>query len=366
MKTKNFSTILIFILTLSALSFSLFFLNTSYGSEKNESVYEKIEKKERITYLVIGDSIGRGSGAETPNGRWFKQLEKKMSQQHGVSMKGDFLVQSGATSLEGLYKLQNERIMDQVNLIFIVFGENDRKYMNERDFGILYESLIRQSKAKYPAAEIITITESCLTFEDFANKIQDLSSHYGASNADMRPVFKNSGKSNQELTRDNVHPNGQGYSLYSDTLYHLLKNNKKNNKTIAQLNKPISPEARELKLKVNSRYRQQNGLYPKNGYLTSKKAGSSAEYEFTGNLVGVKLLRGPDGGYVNVYVDNIFVAKMNTWWPFKRERIQYIANGLSDGPHTVRFEVTGEKPSANKSRDAYFRVSSILSGSYEK
>ncbi|WP_180955336.1 SGNH/GDSL hydrolase family protein [Peribacillus deserti] len=364
MNTKNFSTFLIVTLTLLAVSTSLFFLTTSYGSEKNESVYQKINKEDRITYLVIGDSIGRGSGAETPDKRWFSLLETKMKQHHGVHMKGTYLVQSGATALEGLYKLQNEKTLDQVQLIFIVFGENDRKYMTERDFGILYESLIRQSKAKYPAAEIITITESSLTFNNFAEKIKTISSHYKASNADMRPVFENSGKTIKELTRDQIHPNGAGYSLYADTLYQLIEKNRKSGKTIAQLETPINPESEDLLLHQNRNITSEKGFYYKNGFQTSNKAGSSVEYQFNGNLIGVKLLRGPDGGFVDVYIDGKFTAKMNTWWPFYRERIQYIKNGLAEGSHTIRFEVTGEKAASNQTDSAYFRVSSLLTGNF--
>ncbi|WP_409288777.1 GDSL-type esterase/lipase family protein [Peribacillus sp. SCS-37] len=335
------------------------FLNSSYGEEDNLSIYEKMEREEPLHYLVIGDSIGRGSGAETYSRRWFKQLEKEVYKKHGSKMTGSFLVQSGATSLEGLYKLQYQKVQGPIDLAFIVFGENDRKYMNADSFGRLYESVIRKVKVQYPSAEIVTITESCLEFPDFARRIDDLSKHYQTAHIDMRPVFSNSGYRESELTADGVHPTGQGYRLYAEAINQALNANLKMKKQPARSAAPLYPDS-DLILASSTNEMTQKGFFFSNGYYTGAKKGSVLETSFTGTLLGVKMLRSPDGGIVDVYIDGKRSASLSTWWPFKRERIIYIADHLSPGRHTVSFKATGQKSASNKTDASVIRIGSII------
>ncbi|WP_409298239.1 GDSL-type esterase/lipase family protein [Peribacillus sp. SCS-26] len=335
------------------------FLKPSYGEEDKLSIYEKMERQEPVHYLVIGDSIGRGSGAETYSRRWFKQLEKKVYEEHGSEMTGSYLVQSGATSLEGLYKLQYQKVQGPIDLAFIVFGENDRKYMSADSFGRLYESVIRKVKVLYPYAEIVTITESCLEFPEFARKIDNLSKHYQTAHIDMRPVFSNSGYRESELTADGVHPTGKGYRLYAEAINQALNANLIMKKLPARSAAPLYPDS-DLILASSTSEMKQKGFYFSNGYYTGAEKGSTLETSFTGTLLGVKMLRSPDGGIVDVYIDGKRTASLSTWWPFKRDRIIYIADHLSPGRHTVSFKATGEKSAANKTDASVIRIGSII------
>ncbi|CAH0347359.1 SGNH/GDSL hydrolase family protein [Bacillus sp. CECT 9360] len=331
----------------------------TYGFDETLTVYEKISEKKPIRYTVIGDSIGRGSGAEAPEQRWFKVLESKMYAEQGIRMSGEYSVQSGATAFEGLYKLSQFKNAGKSDLVFIVFGENDRKYMEANDFSVLYESLIRKAKAVFPNAEIMTITESSLTYDSFAAEIEKLSAHYHASHLDMRSVFQETGIPAKELTKDLVHPNGRGYQLYADAIYRQLTHDAEQNKEITAIFESLNDQTFE-KFRTISSFKENQGFTMKNGYLTSSQKGSSLESEFHGEVLGVKLLRSPDGGEINVYIDRKFVTAISTWWPFERERYLYIASGLSDGPHTVRLEVSGGKSRNNVSENSIIQVASII------
>ncbi|WP_158555848.1 SGNH/GDSL hydrolase family protein [Peribacillus glennii] len=340
--------------------FTLQKANTTYGFDETLTVYEKVRDHKTVRYTVIGDSIGRGSGAETPGARWFKILERKM-QERGIRMSGEYIVQSGATAFEGLYRLSTLEKPGKSDLVFIVFGENDRKYMAANDFGIIYESLFRKAKAFYPNAEIMAITESSLSSGDFADEIEKISTHYQAAHIDMRSVFKNTGIPPEDLTRDLVHPNGRGYQLYADTIYRQLLINTKKEKEIAAIIEPFNGHLIETFRTVSS-FQTKEGFIWKNGYMTSERKGSYLESEFEGNILGVKLLRSPNGGEVKVYIDGEFVTAISTWWPFHRERQLYLASSLSEGKHTVRFEVSGNKPRHNTTGSSVIRISSIIEG----
>jgi lysophospholipase L1-like esterase len=352
----------IFTVTLLLLFSTIFILNTSgktYGYDESLNLYDKISQKKPIHYAIVGDSIGRGSGAETPGQRWFKILERKMYEDHGIRMFGEYTVQSGATAFEGINKLSLKQGNNAVDLVFIVFGENDRKYMKASDFSVLYESLIRKAKAVYPAAEILTVTESSLKYNDFATEISKISNHYNTAHIDMRPVFKSSGFSEKDLTTDLVHPNGKGYQLYSDTIYKALLSATTNKKEISAIEKSMNKDTYE-DYSTSSDFTKLKGFSFQHGYYSSNKKGSVLETNFKGNVLGVKLLRSPDGGMIDVYIDGQLHTTLNTWWPFPRERYIYITNGLSDKKHNVRFEFSESASRDSAALKHYARISSII------
>ncbi|WP_285766050.1 SGNH/GDSL hydrolase family protein [Peribacillus sp. SI8-4] len=347
------------IATILLISYILQKVPKTYGSDDSINVYQKFQSGQPIQYLVIGDSIGRGSGAENPSLTWFKQLEHKMNENDGSRMHGDYVVQSGSTAFEGLFKLSQRRVKEHKDLIFIVFGENDRKYMSIDDFAMTYEALIRKAKHLHPHAELFTITESSLKQDEFAVTIRRLSIHYGATNVDMRPVFKDSGYTEKQLTKDLVHPNGLGYKFYAETIYDRFQDNAKREKAVASLPSKLHDNA-ELHLTEIEHYETLKGFRPRGGYYTSSKKGSVIDFHFNGSILGVKLLRSPDGGEVNVWIDGNEVTTLNTWWPFARERYIYITNGLPPGTHTVRFEVAGKIKALDHGTLPSVRIASII------
>ena len=347
---------LVMIMTLSTLAF--FISNPFDSKSETQSLLDKLEDGQKIRYLVIGDSIGRGSGAETPNLTWFSQLENMIQKRYGSKMNGQYIVQSGATSFEGIYKLQTTNISPYTDLVFIVFGENDRKYMLKDDFAELYENLLRQAKMRAPYAKMITVIESSLPDEGFAQTILNISEHYKAVPVDMRPVFKSSPLSIQELTKDTVHPNGKGYQLYANEIF----------KTISSLEQTAEPATlppakwiqRDFQLKMNHQYIQNQGYLKQGEYLQSNKKSDKLVYQFNGSMVGASFLRGPDGGLADIYIDEQFHSTISTWWPFQKERYIYLANDLGEGTHNLSIVPTGTHSQNNSTQESYIRISGII------
>ena len=63
---------------------------------------------------------------------------------------------------------------------------------------------------------------------------------------------------------------------------------------------------------------------------------------------------------MNVYIDGEYVRTISTWWPFVRERHLYIASGLENGQHSVRFEAIGDVSSYNTSQKSMLQIISII------
>lgn len=269
------------------------------------------------------------------------------------------VVQSGATAFEGIYKLQRAPEPMGIDVIFIVFGENDRKYMNPEDFTLFYEKLIRNAKEAHKDAEIITFIESPLKQEPYADAIKRISVHYGAKYLDMRIPFQKSGMLTEKLTADMVHPNGNGYRLYANAVFELIKKNIRAEAEIAGFPKPLTQNdlfflAEKKTILTN------NGFHLENGSYVSKRTGDYLEYEFHGPILGVNVIRSEMGGMMNVYIDGEYARTMSTWWPIVRERHLYISSGLKNGPHTVRFEMIEDVSAKNTSQPSILQISSII------
>ncbi|WP_210365081.1 SGNH/GDSL hydrolase family protein [Bacillus sp. REN3] len=347
-----------FILAGTAIIFILIYQAKHFDS-KNLNIYEKIAEGDSYNYLIIGDSIGRGSGAEEKEMRWFNQLEAIIEEEYRSNGRRQSIVQSGATAFEGIYKLQHTHMTRSMDLIFIVFGENDRKYMDPEKFAFFYEKLIRNAKELHPDAELVTIIESPLRQEPYADSIKRLSIHYGAKYLDMRIPFKESGMLTEQLTSDMVHPNGNGYQLYAYSIFEMLKKNIEKRSRIAQFPKPLFKNQSFL-LTDKGKPSRTEGFQLKRGIYISDRPGEILEFEFSGPLLGIKTIRSEEGGMMNVYIDGEYVRSVSTWWPFERERYLYITSGLEDTRHTVRFETIKEVSARNVSQRSTIQISSII------
>ncbi|CAM4051630.1 GDSL-type esterase/lipase family protein [Mesobacillus thioparans] len=363
MKSNPKKVLTLILLTAAVLSF-LAIQSEHYLSE-DLSVYEKVASGSSINYMIIGDSIGRGAGAESKNLRWYSQFEVLLKDFSGSRARRNSIVQSGATAFEGLYKLQKAPKFSDIDLIFIVFGENDRKYMDAEQFTFFYERLIRKAKERYPNSEVITIIENPLKQEEFADAIDRVSVHYGAKTLDMRIPFKESGMLTEQLTTDMVHPNGKGYQLYAYSILELIKDNIQKETDIAGFPKPLTRN-QAFFLSEKKHFSARKGFLTQNGINISKQPGDILEYEFDGPTLGVTAIRSPDGGMMKVYIDGKYIRNISTWWPFSRERFLYIANGLENGHHTVRFETIEESSMNHKSSKSLIQISAIIVAVNEK
>ena len=307
-----------------------FFYTGKEAQSTTLNVYEKITMKKAVNYLIVGDSIGRGAGVDNSNLTWFSQWEAQMKKNYGIDLYRHSIVQSGATAFEGLYLFKKASKPTSVDLVILIFGENDRKYMSAKQFSSFYEALILEIKNLYPKAELMTITESCLNDISFANTIEKLANHYQANHVDMRIPFQNSGKTTAQLSDDLTHPNGLGYRLYADALLVAIEKSIQGDKQLATLQEPLTINS-DMKLQEIKQYKEKNGPFLKlNSYYSTREKGSSLSYQFTGSNLGVKVLKSEEGGEMDVFIDGQFVRRISTWWPIRRERMIYITSDLPD------------------------------------
>ena len=80
-------------------------------------------------------------------------------------------------------------------------------------------------------------------------------------------------------------------------------------------------------------------------------AGASASFTFSGTSVSWIGFRGPLAGIADVYLDGVLAVTVDLYAPAEALRVPvFERSGLTDGPHTLRIEATGQKnPSATAS-----------------
>jgi lysophospholipase L1-like esterase len=341
------------------LSLTIYYFISHYKEAKSSTlnVYEKIAHQKDIRYLIIGDSIGRGAGVKDRNLTWFKQWEQLMNQHFGIKLNRHSLVQSGATAYEGLYLFKQAEKNDNIDLIFIVFGENDRKYMKANQFSSLYETLIKEVKNVYPNAEIMTITESCLAHQSFAHTILKLSNQYQTSHIDMREPFQHSKLPVEQLTSDLIHPNSKGYQLYAMAMYQTINEGIYKNKQISKQPTEIPPSSF---LEI-SQYHEKNGeFYLLNEDQVTNEYDASISYRFTGNNVGVKVFVGQDKGSIDVFIDKHYIRTLSTFWPIPKHRVLYVESNLPEGEHEVTFIFSKNNLDNTSIKNPNMQISSIM------
>ncbi|MBQ6446104.1 SGNH/GDSL hydrolase family protein [Cytobacillus oceanisediminis] len=337
---------------------SMFYLLID-SKQPERNVYKKIADGKQVNYLIVGDSIGRSSGASNNHRKWFQLVERSLTKKYGGSFKRHLVVQSGATAFEGLYKLKNSLSKD-VDLVFIVFGENDRKYMDDKQFYFFYQSLLEEIVIRHPHAELVTITESSLDNEDFVHIIKQLSKEFYATNIDMRIPFRNSGLSTERLTNDLVHPNDYGYYLYAQAVVDTMNKAIREKKTVLTSTIPVK-EVSSLEMNTLHPFHSIDPSFKNEaGFYTSNKIGADIEYHFSGSFLGVNVIRSEKGGMIDVFVDDNYVTTISTWWPFKKERSLYVTSGLTDRNHTVTFQLSANKSRYNITDQQLVQISSII------
>lgn len=350
---------------LITLSFCVCALTIIFLSLKPETVVmsdqtlsEKLNNGNTVYYLVVGDSIGRGAGAETKRDSWHAQLERLIKQRYGLEMNGQHISQSGATAFEGLYKLRNTELLYPADIVFLVFGENDRKYMESGEFAKHYELLIREAKMRTPKAEIITFIESPLTDQSIADQILTLSEYYGATPINMRQEYAESGMDVKSLNRDEVHPNKKGYELYAKAILMALDDFP--NRKAPSLKEALYIQE-DAPLHLTKAVSAQQGFKFENKYWAADKKGSSIRYTVRGNTIGAIIKRNPNGGMVDVFIDNRYYRTINTNWPLVKERAIIIATGLETGTHEIEFITNDRGLRFNGLNEKPFQLAGVLS-----
>lgn len=190
--------------------------------EIEDSFYQKLADGFDVNVLVVGDSIGAGSGTETNGQQWFKQLQAYLRTVSKASVAVTNVSMGGNASYAGYVRTMALNDNIDYDLAIICYGQND----SLNGFSTYYESIIQAIRNKYPNCSIISILESSQReYTEKMRTIQSICDHYGIPVADTIAPFNYSDTSYDDLTNDGVHPNDAGQTVYYETVKSVIDEN---------------------------------------------------------------------------------------------------------------------------------------------
>lgn len=269
-----------------------------------------VEKTQKM--LIVGDSIGIGTGASNLDLKWYKFLPVFMEEEYNVKLEITNVSMGGNTSFAGYSRIMDLK-EDDFDYVIVCYGENDRL----DDFSLFYESILRAIYWKWPESKIITILESSQRkYTEKMKVIQQLSNHYHAQIADTIEAFNTSGMPYETLTDDGTHPNDKGQQIYFETVKDVLLQIHSMEEGLDS--KDILPVNVEVERFKNYQFYGAEGLQKING--------NELELEIakTEAMVGISYTPVMGENKIKVYADDklVFEREYNWEHPFIQDYIE--------------------------------------------
>ncbi len=179
-------------------------------------VYRKLHDGENINVLIVGDSIGAGTGASDDAHKWSNLLAEYLSSKYGISVTTTNISMSGNTSYAGYSRVMMLDEGIDYDLAVICYGQND----STTNFSLYYELIVRAISSKYTNCSIISILQS--SQKDYTEKImviQEICEYYGIPTVDTIEPFQ---ADYDAYSDDGVHPNDTGYAIYAECVENVI------------------------------------------------------------------------------------------------------------------------------------------------
>ncbi|MYL36431.1 SGNH/GDSL hydrolase family protein [Halobacillus litoralis] len=340
---KNKKTLLIMTVLIAAVILAVG-LYSSTMANNNKSMAEKIKDEEPIQYLVVGDSIGKSTGASSEEQTWTAQLNSKITDEYGIDVKNIGLTKGGSNSFDGLMEFNQYETSKVYDSIFVSFGVNDQISLTEEEFKETYSDLIENIKLRFPDAELYSIVENGLEPE-YQKVLSDISDQYQLTKVDVQKAFEESEQDTEELTADGIHPNDQGYVLYASAIFDSIQNKVEADEETGEADTQ-DEEYEKNEISLTNEPVNDEGFLDKESYFVSDEEGKTLSYkvsEDSSKWLGVSVITHKDGGSFDVYVDGELEKTISAYSPYKKTKYLLIDSQLSEGDHEIEITINGDK-----------------------
>ncbi|HEY5561918.1 MAG TPA: SGNH/GDSL hydrolase family protein [Clostridiaceae bacterium] len=312
--------------------------NSTSISSVPKNVYEKLNSKESISILIIGDFIAESDGVEDKN-KWNVKLSNNIESLYEVKPTIKLLTLPKGNALTSWSKYMDLEALNKYDLVFLCYGENDITDLTIDQFQGLYENIIRRINTNNPLADIVPIIESSIQLnKTVPAAIINISKNYGLSFLDMGAAYKASNVPYNTLSIDGILPNSAGCDIYANIIMKLIKANVASKKVISStLKDPLYASSKEFdSYKLITTFEENTGFTKNNELWTSDLKASALTTKFTGSLIGATVQFGPDCGKLSVLIDNKLIKEFDCYSPVVMEKQILIAQNLAGDQHTIK------------------------------
>lgn len=327
----------------------------------------RLKHDKKLTIGYFGGSITEGAGASTPDKCWRSLITAWFREKYPEAEITPIQAAIGGTgSMLGIFRIERDLLSKQPDLVFIEFSVNDG-LGNYDEIMANSETLVRKIYASNPFAEIIYVHTTTMSISDHIAAGGDYtarSAHaavmrrYGIPQIDVGEILRNkvisTGGDWKTLTRDNVHPNDEGYAIYTAAIEKLLEKELDGEGELREVELP--PRISLLSDRTGAGFvdsfdidsdwtrveKSMCGRY--DHYIESESGG--LELKFTGRRVGIYCMFAKDSGDVIVTLDGAETT-YSTWDKyckrFNRAGTVIFGGELEYGEHVLKLRVSDKK-----------------------
>lgn len=357
-----------------------------------DNTFFKLKHDKHLTVGYFGGSITEGAGAsDASETSWRARVTDWFRTEYPDADVREIQAAIGGTGSDlGMYRCDVDLLSKEPDLVFIEFAVNDS--------WMAYDAVLSQTEAIYrkirkhnPYADIVCVITTTKTITDGLEKGGEFtarSAHsviahrYGAPVIDVGNLLHfevlKTGGDYLRFTTDTVHPNDDGYAIYTDCITAFLRKWADGAKeTYAEHVLPSPADFRE-KVYENARMtectaadnysadgfafteKSMCGRYP--SYLEAAVPGSTFSFTFKGENCGFYWMMAKDSGDALVSVDGGDEISVRSWdhycKSFSRAGAAFFAKGLPYGVHKVTVRVAETK--ADESEGTVLRIGALL------
>ncbi len=335
-----------------------------------------IENKANIRLAFIGGSITFSHGAAAPHElRYPTHLTECLNKRYEDKTFTEINAGVGGTpSAFGMFRLKNEVLDHDPDMLFIEFAVNDSGW-NEYNNGMMFkyiENLIRNARKAKPDMPIMLLFAHS-AFEKTVEGHKKLAAHYGIPycemGADLQKLIDSYG--DKKFFTDGVHPYNDGHARYVDSIMRDLYKVDFGFELPNELLYGIEYSNPHMILAETLEYSEDwtlsnrvlwNTPYK---YLCADKPGSSLKLEFEGKTCGVYGRIEKDGGIFEAKVDGKSVKTVHQCndaavGGYEYNAFELFTDEIEYGKHTLEITVLPEKNP--RSEGHVCRIGAILVG----
>lgn len=342
---------------------------------------DPFEGKSEINVVYLGGSITQGAGANMSAGEkcWADYVTDYLKEAFSDKKVNYHNVGVGGTdSLFGVYRLEEDVLRKNPDLVFVEFAVNDAYRSHSNDEGIvrsmegIVRNLMNLENPPYIVFVYTTQYWNNVMYNDFSELHETIAQNYGIPSIDLQPVVEKFMEDNgldaetvtttqlKGFSNDGVHPNAEYHKKYADLIIDKLKTGeyyKRANADAAWMTEKdrIDRVIRTAEMNdgnfsgswTDGDSRAWLGLgYSRYGKKT-ETPGDSFNYEFYGTTIGAELRILNTGGKIAAEIDGAPYSKVIDCYEAGaapgNPRLMLAVSGLEEGRHTLKLTVLDDK-----------------------
>ena len=347
------------------------------------NVLKKLQDGQAVNVAYLGGSITAQAGYRVQTLKWLQE-------QYPKAKLNEINAAIGGTGSDlGVYRVGQDVIQHQPDLVFVEFSVNDGGASPERIYKGM-EGIVRQIWRANPVTDIVFVYTFRSGYEkDLDNGVcpraasadENVADHYGIPSINMALKCAEMFKAGTMIIKpvkdqpvpegvkvfsgDGVHPDPKvGHVVYTEVIADAIKAMKANAKlTPHDLVAPLDPgnweQAKVVPLTPSMLSDGWREMKPEEDMAkrfahfmptlwTSGTPGETITFKFKGTAVKLYDLLGPNGGQAILTVDGVTQphprARFDSYCTYHRIATLGIGDGLKDEVHTVKVEISPDQP----------------------